>query len=603
MIRTTLAFVAFTVFLQWKPTCGGFLDCTPAMTNRSVWLSNISPSKNISSPTTFPSNESVFCLWRVNVPRGYRIKVHFNSFDVKNTSNCSQAAVEVAEIQGVFNTVLGRYCGEQPDDVVSTFSFVTVIYSVSKGSTQVHPGFHASLLLAPAETCNPYHDPEANNNIVLSGSSGTIYSPLFPTPYHVNMKCRWTITVPSGHRIKLSFRAFHLGEHEAEDCDKVDHVKVRDSYNENDPGYGTFCGNVAPSSIYSVGPKIEVTFVSDEERVFQGFSARFESISGGICTAGNGIVQLNLTHNSTGRLSSPDYPLQYPPVSACYWRLKAPDGHQVKLHFTTLNIEGDCKDNVNEGEWVRVDDYFTTDFYSVTWFWGKFCKGVQPPLIYSTRNELQVFFTSNYTSNRDYNGYKQADSSTNNGFYATFEVTPQDYTSRCRTDISPEEPIKVQGNTGSLVSPGYPNSYPIITCTWNIVVPDGYIVEMDVKDFEMDCAGNSELQVGKDRYCGSKKPSGLLTSESDLKIKMISKVAQNNRGFRATFSMTKKELNVASIVPWIVIPIVVLAICVTMVVTWRRRTAGGRDRRGSSFKSSIINRMRTQSTASQTSHC
>lgn len=145
----------------------------------------------------------------------------------------------------------------------------------------------------------------------------------------------------------------------------------------------------------------------------------------GVCTAGDGSVQLNLTHNSTGRLSSPDYPLQYPPVSACYWRLKAPDGYQVKLHFTTLNIEGDCKESVNEGEWVRVDDYFTTDFDSVTSFWGKFCKGVQPPLIYSTRNELQVFFTSNYTSNRDYNGGKQADSSTNNGFYAAYEVTPQ----------------------------------------------------------------------------------------------------------------------------------------------------------------------------------
>lgn len=92
--------------------------------------------------------------------------------------------------------------------------------------------------------------------------------------------------MPSGHRIKLSFGVFRLGAPGAqEDCDKVDHVKVRDSYNENDPGYGTFCGNVAPSTIYSVGPKIEVTFVSDEERVFQGFSARFESISGGkICS-------------------------------------------------------------------------------------------------------------------------------------------------------------------------------------------------------------------------------------------------------------------------------------------------------------------------------
>lgn len=63
---------------------------------------------------------------------------------------------------------------------------------------------------------------------------------------------------------------------------------------------------------------------------------------------------------------------------------------------------------------------------------------------------------------------------------------------------------------------------------------------MDVKDFQMNCAGGSELQVGKDHFCGSKKPSGLLTFEADLEIKMISKLAQNNRGFYATFSMTKK---------------------------------------------------------------
>ena len=95
------------------------------------------------------------------------------------------------------------------------------------------------------------------------------------------MKCRWTITVPSGHRIKFTFEAFHLGSKGLDNCEKVDHVKVRDSYNENDPAYGTFCGNVAPAPIYSVGPKMEVTFVSDEERVFQGFSARFDAISGG----------------------------------------------------------------------------------------------------------------------------------------------------------------------------------------------------------------------------------------------------------------------------------------------------------------------------------
>jgi len=600
MIWKTLALLGFTVLLQWKPTYGELLDCTPSMANRSVWLSSFGTSKNISNPTSFSSNESVFCSWKVYVDRGFRIRIHFNSFDVKNSSNCSQAVVEVAEKQGVVDTVLGRYCGSiLPNDVVSTFSFVTVIYTASTGFTQTYPGFHASLSLAPADRCSPYHTLEANKNIVLSGTSGTINSPLLPTH---NLECRWSITVPSGHRIKLSFSVFHLGAIEAQaDCEKVDHIKVRDGNNVNDPNFGTFCGNVAPSPIYSVGPKIEITFVSNEDRILQGFSARFESISEGVCTPGNRIVQLNLTHNSTGRLSSPDYPLQYPSVSACYWRLLAPNGFQIKLHFTTLNIKGDCKDDMNEGDWVRVDDYFVTEFGRVSSFWGKFCRGARPPLIYSTKNELQVFFTSNYTSNRDFKSDQEADS--NEGFYATYKVTPQQgYTSRCQTDVSPGKPIKVKGNAGSLVSPGYPNSYPIITCTWSIVVPNGYIAEMNIKDFEMNCAGGSELQVGKDHFCGSKKPSGLLTSESDLEIKMISKVAQNNRGFHATFSMTKKEVDVASIVPWIVIPVVVLAICVTMIVTWRRQKAAGRGRRGSSFKSSIINRMRTQSTVSQSSH-
>ena len=129
------------------------------MANRSVWLSSFGTYKNISNPSSFSSNVSVFCSWKVYVPNGFRIRVHFNSFVVKNSSNCSQAAVEVAEKQGdIIDTVLGRYCGSiLPDDVVSTFSFVTVIYTASSGSTQAHPGFHASLSLAPAGNIGNLH--------------------------------------------------------------------------------------------------------------------------------------------------------------------------------------------------------------------------------------------------------------------------------------------------------------------------------------------------------------------------------------------------------------------------------------------------------------
>ena len=141
----------------------------------------------------------------------------------------------------------------------------------------------------------------------------------------------------------------------------------------------------------------------------------------GVCTRDHSIVHLNLTYNSTGRLSSPDYPLQFPPVGACYQRLKAPDGYRVKLQFSTINIQGNCKED-GKGEWIRVDDFFTTDFSSVSSFWGRFCSRVQPPVIYSTRNELQVFFTSNYSSGE---AEKSDKPNKGIGFYATYSVAPQ----------------------------------------------------------------------------------------------------------------------------------------------------------------------------------
>lgn len=100
--------------------------------------------------------------------------------------------------------------------------------------------------------------------------------------------------------------------------------------------------------------------------------------------------------------------------------------------------------------------------------------------------------------------------------------------------------ITLESHTGSIVSPGYPHSYPIISCTWNIKVPDGYILKVKVEDFELDCIGGNKLVVGQDSFCGSSKPSGVLSLERDLKIQMITREAKDNRGFRATFSMKEQ---------------------------------------------------------------
>ena len=147
------------------------------------------------------------------------------------------------------------------------------------------------------------------------------------------------------------------------------------------------------------------------------------SISG-VCSDSNRIIQLNLNKNSTGRVSSPDYPLQYFQVTGCYWRFKAQEGYRIKLRFTTLSIVDNCKQEEKGTELIRVDDFFTMNFRSVTSFWGIFCGSVKPPVIYSTGNVLQVFFTSNYTNNNDIRSGNQT-KTRNTGFYATYELTPQ----------------------------------------------------------------------------------------------------------------------------------------------------------------------------------
>lgn len=67
------------------------------------------------------------------------------------------------------------------------------------------------------------------------------------------------------------------------------------------------------------------------------------------------------------------------------------------------------------------------------------------------------------------------------------------YKSCCCIDVSFGKLIKVKGNMGLLVSFGYFNFYLVIICIWSIVVLNGYIVEMNIKDFEMNCVGGSEF--------------------------------------------------------------------------------------------------------------
>ena len=74
----------------------------------------------------------------------------------------------------------------------------------------------------------------------LTGSSGTLFSPFYPTPYPKNVICIWVISVPANKRVKLTFDKFNL--------DREDNVRILDGQKSGSEevavyyGYNLFSG-------------------------------------------------------------------------------------------------------------------------------------------------------------------------------------------------------------------------------------------------------------------------------------------------------------------------------------------------------------------------
>lgn len=47
----------------------------------------------------------------------------------------------------------------------------------------------------------------------------------------------------------------------------------------------------------------------------------------------------DITFNSHGSISSPGSPGNYPPNRDCIWKLRAPPGKKIHLHFLTMQLE------------------------------------------------------------------------------------------------------------------------------------------------------------------------------------------------------------------------------------------------------------------------
>ena len=110
-----------------------------------------------------------------------------------------------------------------------------------------------------------------------TGSSGNVSSPNFPSNYPNSMTCRWIITVPQGHLVRLSFNDFQLTSCFVS-CSSCDHLEVRDGTDDSSAQLARYCGTELPYDVQSSGQSLWIEFVSTSTNNEKGFLATYTTV-------------------------------------------------------------------------------------------------------------------------------------------------------------------------------------------------------------------------------------------------------------------------------------------------------------------------------------
>uniref|UniRef100_A0A8P4G8C7 Neuropilin n=1 Tax=Dicentrarchus labrax TaxID=13489 RepID=A0A8P4G8C7_DICLA len=240
-----------------------------------------------------------------------------------------------------------------------------------------------------------------------------------------------------------------------------------------------------------------------------------------------------LDASDAGYITTPGYPLEYPPHQNCRWVITAPEPSQrIVLNFNPhFEIEKlDCR-----YDYVEIHDGNSESADLL----GKHCSNIAPAPIISSGPSLHIKFVSDYA-------HQGA------GFSLRYEIfkTGSDCS---RNFTSP---------SGLIESPGFPDKYPHnLECSFIIIVPPSMDVTLTFLTFDLE---NDPLPGGEGdckydwlevwdglpgvgpligRYCGTRVPPEIQSSTGILSLSFHTDMAVAKDGFSARYNMTHKEVS------------------------------------------------------------
>ncbi|XP_066288209.1 CUB domain-containing protein 2-like isoform X1 [Branchiostoma lanceolatum] len=212
----------------------------------------------------------------------------------------------------------------------------------------------------------------------------------------------------------------------------------------------------------------------------------------------------------SGNISSPNYPNMYPGNINCAWRIMVDEGQRIVIVFKALDIEdhGQCS-----YDYLRIRDGAGTTAASL----AKVCGHTLPPSVTSSGNNVLIIFRSDYSVGGE-------------GF--DIEWSAEDLPGLISNTSCEREGgryMGVQGLSGNISSPNYPNMYPKNSnCAWRIMVDEGKRIVIVFKALDIEdhgaCSydylrihdGAKSTAASLAMVCGHRLPPSVTSSENNV---------------------------------------------------------------------------------------
>lgn len=167
----------------------------------------------------------------------------------------------------------------------------------------------------------------ASDPVYITKWADFLSSPGYPDSYPANSSLTWIISVSQGNRVRIIISALQTT------CD-TDYLEIRDGDSMTSPLISRYCGDVGYTELTSSGTRVLIHFVSDD--VIDESKRGFQLQHIGDCQVD--------TNQTSGVITSPNYPNDYPNFMECLWTIQLYPAMQITLECDeiALEYEKDC---------------------------------------------------------------------------------------------------------------------------------------------------------------------------------------------------------------------------------------------------------------------